>query len=377
MNGHINYTDLRALRTRNNNFDYHNVYHNVYPTEYTDLTDLYDGNITKDNYSIKKPIQDFNLDAECIDKYPPYGLRGRLNGIGTRVYMETMKNIGSEKIWINDPMTLFKINGINDIFPKKGQTKIEQLNNLMKMGLYTSIIFMLVNWDRKYILIAVIVAIVTLFLNANNISMFPENKRKNNKDSKIDNVNTNINQNNNPDINRDINSDINADINADIKNDANINIGAKKSISGEENALIENTLKEIEKEKRRKTRPSPIDYYATEVDKYTKIRGKILPYRKEQIDKIVGNKSQNETSAGYDWVKASSHVDYRLSNNNLQRVNPIFREKMYSDVNEASGREMAERNTLIPAHARDVTNINPAELFYGKNLDRKLYYSSH
>lgn len=386
MNLQLNYTDLRELRKNTSKIDKFK-FHDVLPSDFTDFTSAYNPDVPM---STERKALDYNLNSECIDKYPPYNLINKLNGIGTRTYMESMKNTNEDlqdlenenrnslmkkKFWFNNPKLLFKISNIKDLIPGDEQTKAERINSLMKFGLYTSIIMTIVFMDSKYILIAVVFAIITIilsFLSIGNIKISfntnedPPNeiiqKSQYQQNQQIPQQNQIPQQKQIPQQNQ-------------MQQPIQTEIEGQNLTAGEE-LLIENILKENEKKKMRESKPAAYDYYKMELDKYAKVRNNILPYNQEEIDKIKINDSQNDTSAGYDWLKASSHVNYRLSNNRF-KGGKIEREKIFTDLNEAVGREIAERNTVIPAHARDVININPAEFLYGKNLDRKLYYSSH
>jgi hypothetical protein len=299
-------------------------------------------------YNPETPIKrglDNNLDADCIDTYPPDSLRNRLNGIGTRTYMESMDNTSS-KFWANDINSLFKIKSLKDLIPTKGGTQEEQLNIIMKLGLIISIILCLVYWDRRYILIAVLTAIITMFMYANGIS-----------------------------INSTVQEIIESKPIQKIIESKPIQ-KIMKSTPEQNNDMIDNALKELEKKKRRTAKASSYDYYTMDIDKYAKVRNNILPH-KGMEDRIQANNSQNDTTGGYDWVSASSHVNFNKSNDRLLNVRPEYQKKMFTELNDAVGREVAQRNMTIPTHHRDVVNINPAEFWCGKNMDRHLYYSGH
>ena len=48
--------------------------------------------------------------------------------------------------------------------------------------------------------------------------------------------------------------------------------------------------------------------------------------------------------------------------------------RLFKDISDVYGEEIATRNSYIPNHPRDFINTNFDEFLYGKNLDRKLYY---
>lgn len=84
--------------------------------------------------------------------------------------------------------------------------------------------------------------------------------------------------------------------------------------------------------------------------------------------------TQQKKLGKYDWVYASSDADY-LGNSRLPKINRRMSNLISKSASDRYGKMIAERNSYVSVHPRDVVNTSPQELFYGKNLDRRLYYS--
>lgn len=74
----------------------------------------------------------------------------------------------SDPFWFNDFKILFDKDRLIEFFPTKDQNHAEQLNAIVRLALYISIIVYLLNSDTTYFMYAIIVALFTVLLYKND-----------------------------------------------------------------------------------------------------------------------------------------------------------------------------------------------------------------
>lgn len=222
----------------------------------------------------------------------------------------------ASEFWYEEPSELLNQNKIFQVLPQKEYSYEQNLNAIARLGIYLSLIFAYKYDDLRYLLLILVFLFITLFAYINNITSIKEFLQvcipKPNKENFISYIK-----------NKNYSTDI-------------AYSNAKKLI----------------------THKDTINRYNPE----------------SRDNEKCANSSQNETTGGYDWLKQSSHADFR-SNSRLMNTNSTMRQKLFGDVNDNYGKEIADRNSYIAVHPRDYINTNFAEFLYGKNLDRRLYYS--
>lgn len=73
----------------------------------------------------------------------------------------------SEPFWKDDPTVLFNEKYITNFFPKRGQTISQQLNALMRLIIYSSILVFLQKQNIKYLAIPLLFAVVSIVIYNN------------------------------------------------------------------------------------------------------------------------------------------------------------------------------------------------------------------
>jgi hypothetical protein len=71
----------------------------------------------------------------------------------------------SEKIWFEDPKVLVEPRNWGKYLPKKGQSKNEKLNSLVRLSLYISVIFVIISLNMNYIFVLLITAFLTYLVH--------------------------------------------------------------------------------------------------------------------------------------------------------------------------------------------------------------------
>jgi uncharacterized membrane protein YbaN (DUF454 family) len=70
----------------------------------------------------------------------------------------------SDKFWLNNPRLLYKKDNLIKFFPTKSMTLIEKLNAITRLSIYLSIILFLFTYNQRYLIIAPITMIITVFI---------------------------------------------------------------------------------------------------------------------------------------------------------------------------------------------------------------------
>ena len=70
----------------------------------------------------------------------------------------------SERIWYQDPGHFINENNFKSFFPNRSQSFAEQLNSLMRLSIYFSLIVLLLKKDTKILFVVIFMGILTYFL---------------------------------------------------------------------------------------------------------------------------------------------------------------------------------------------------------------------
>ena len=282
----------------------------VYDESFTDWSDAYN--------------KDSDIDINCIKKSLSYR-RAQTDGIAdvmnpppvsTESYADVLPMKEDENdFWYSDPAILWEN---HNILPNKNNSFAENLNALVRLTSGASVALAYWYHNPKYLLLIIAALLISVFLYSNDIHSLKDLLNYfSNKQS--------------------------------------------ESNEGYENSTSE---RNIYWEKRKPTNM----YYMME-DKKGRHRYQI------DDDQVCAAESENDSTGGYDWIGASSHAEFR-GNSRLvdSKTSPEIMQKLMGDLPENYGKEIASRNSYIAVHPRDFINTNPEEFFYGKNLDRRLYY---
>lgn len=80
--------------------------------------------------------------------------------------METIKKItvSEDPFWFKNPEVLYNKDRITEFFPVESMTNNEKLNAILRLSIYISLILVIYKKKMNYILIALFVALVTLYV---------------------------------------------------------------------------------------------------------------------------------------------------------------------------------------------------------------------
>jgi hypothetical protein len=67
-------------------------------------------------------------------------------------------------LWYQNPTIL--LNNLNQIFPSKNLSKVEKINSLARLSIYSFIFIIVSKQDTKYLSISIIILLISLFLDA-------------------------------------------------------------------------------------------------------------------------------------------------------------------------------------------------------------------
>ena len=87
-----------------------------------------------------------------------------------------------ELFWYNDISVLFEPSKLKKYIPLKSFTKDEKLNAIVRLGIYISILFIILTSNINYLFIAIFCLVLTLFIHSNE-----DNKKVNNFKKNIEN----------------------------------------------------------------------------------------------------------------------------------------------------------------------------------------------
>lgn len=349
----------------------------VLPKEYNNLKDHYSGVPSADvptgyNYSYNPytEVDNANVDSGCIGKMP----------IGMPEYLENLESAGSGRVWFTDFSELFDSQKFGKIVPRTSDTEEEQLNALMRLGIYISILMAFYKNKLKYLMLILIFAIGTLYMYINKIkvsdiiSYFVGVFYNVTELVSRRNILPGIQQQPQmqPQMQQPQPQPQPQPQEPQPQMQSQIQQQPQPGSQSRQAKLAQLVNKTYTKLMAPDKEPKPYDYYLQTVDKYAKVkqaegaRQKSLKY-----DMICAHASENETTGGYDWIHQNEHADYR-SNGRL--MNTAMRNKLFTDINTAYGAEIASRNSYPACHSRDYTNTDLGNFLYGDNMDRNLYY---
>lgn len=225
-----------------------------------------------------------------------------------------------DKFWSENPSILFRGDKILTIIPNCDMSKTEYYNTIMRLCVYGSIVLAYCKDDVKYLLLIIAAMLITIFLHANDVQNL---------------------------------SDLFAIINGKKKKEKFYGLKANSAYS--ENTVYNDDMN--------KTMLSKLD--GIEGTQHIPINS----------DVVCSTKSLNNTTGGYNWIDEDSHASFRGNSRflNKKTSNPVMN-RLFKDIADVYGEEIAARNSYVPNHPRDFINTNFDEFLYGKNLDRKLYY---
>lgn len=290
-------------------------YHDVYAENLTDWDDAYG--------------YENDIDIDCIKKSLDYR-QAQTDGTAApapqtasapETASEAFWNMdSSNEFWYYDPSVLWDN---MQLFPNKKSSFAENLNSLVRIGIIGSAAMAYWNGDSKYLLIGIAILILSVFFFMNDIHSLKELIDYFQGEKK-----TTESYCNGPKCNQEI---------------------------SERNVYWRNR--------------DPNMIWKKMEDKEGLHRYRI------NDDMLCAARSENDTTGGYDWIKQSSHAEFR-GNSRLvdQNTSPEVMQKISGDLADNYGKEIAGRNSYIAVHPRDFINTNPEEFFFGKNLDRRLYY---
>jgi hypothetical protein len=69
--------------------------------------------------------------------------------------------IQKDAFWFDDPMILFRKDRLDEFYPSRDMTLIEQLNSIVRLFIYISFLLMLLKQNTNYIFLAVAILILT------------------------------------------------------------------------------------------------------------------------------------------------------------------------------------------------------------------------
>lgn len=289
-------------------------YFDVFNEDFTDWGSPYDIGET-----------DSNLDIECIKSKVKASVPGKVEvseAIGT-----VPEPFSNEKFWYDNPFELIRKDRICVFIPQPDMSKNEYLNAIVRLGIYASILIALLYNNHKYLLIIALVLLLTIFLHNNYSEGFSSSY--------------------------------------------SCPAGHVKGSSWEQYNKCGNNEPNLHPYSQ--AYPDSLKKKGLLKDYITKKGDIKVPVNTDQVCSI---RYCNPTTAGYNWVLASDHADFRgnsrLVNNKTDNNTMI---KLMTDLNDAYGKEIAARNSYIPVHARDVVNTDMPRLLFGSNLDRRLYSS--
>ena len=350
-------------------------YFDVYGPEMTDWSTPYtpEEEIDLDIGCIKKSIEndyqeEFALNPSrgyisgheigdyTTNKYGP----AVFSNINSQTALEGMDDISSEEFWYNNPNELVDCNKLLHVIPQRYYTIEENMNAIARFGIIFAIFMAFYKKNIKYLLLLVLVLIFTIYLYVNKINSMDAFSglfyRQNPKKKEII-------------VHQFVEDEPMIDT-------TDVEIVNNEIIDEEDPEVVDNYFK--------KPKRNIESFYAATQNGYSENtvynkghKNEYAPYGKHQLsldsDYVCANNSQNETTGGYDWIKQSSQADFR-SNSRLLKTPQSTKEKMFTDITQSYGREIADRNSYIATHPRDFINTNMDEFLYGKNLDRRLYY---
>jgi hypothetical protein len=376
--GYGQYAELSQIRT---NIE-PDSFHDVYGKDLTDWSSAYDKN-----------DKDINIDCVMNNLQKIQPLTEEQHNDNQSNMIEQYTNIinndseqdlcnldinNNEEFWYFNPGDLIRSDRIFHIIPSTKQTYDEYFNSLTRLGIGVSVILALLYKDCRYLLLIIALLIIIVFLYINHI------QTPHDFVSWLHGDNDNYKQNYEMNINGLTSSIKDAQLK---KKECYIN---KNYMNNKDQNIKSHSFKTFDKNKidnfcvygkcDDSNRPTENTIYAKKHLKkgprasYESIKGtynlRLNP------DMVCADLSQNDSTGGYDWIKQSAHADYRGNSRFLNnKTKNSTMKKLMLDLNNAYGQEIAERNSFIPVHPRDIINTNFDEFLYGKNLDRRLYYS--
>lgn len=297
-------------------------YFDVLPEDYTN----WDMPSNNDNGSISP------IDLDCLKKSIDEDYHREFNrGPEKYQFNEAYRDMLKSRFWYDDPAELIDGKKVFNVLPSKEMSYVDNLNAIARLGLYIGVIMIISYHDWRYAILIAVVLMLTVYLFMNKIhspkefmdSLFGIQKKRT----------------------------------EDFKN-----------ISERRNAFVPDMIVSddtIYRKDGASTKKQRLDGLETVKGRYAFI--------KDDVDMVCAGKSQNESTGGYDWIKESSHADFMSNNRLLTKASPEMKKKIFSNYDEAYGREIADRNSFIAVHPRDYINTAFENVLYGKNLDRRLY----
>jgi hypothetical protein len=76
----------------------------------------------------------------------------------------------TDSFWLDSPEILYRTDRLTEFFVSCDMNNTEKMNALMRFGIYISIILVLYYSEPKYLLLIILVAFITIFVNMNSSS---------------------------------------------------------------------------------------------------------------------------------------------------------------------------------------------------------------
>lgn len=99
-----------------------------------------------------------------------------------------LNKINSDKFWLEDPKILIQSNKLTDFFPTSSMNLIEKLNALTRMGIYLTIILVLLTQKPIYLYICLILGALTVFIyktKEGKIELYLNSNKNNDENNEI------------------------------------------------------------------------------------------------------------------------------------------------------------------------------------------------
>jgi len=313
--GYGSYAEISDIKNNANPDDYHDVY----DENFTDWSTMYDGDSEINIDCIKKNLKDSPI----------------VNQAEKATSGTSKESFGDDNsFWYDNPSVLLRGDKLLTVIPHRDMSRNEYYNTIMRLGIYGSVVLAYAYNNIQYLLLIIAIMFITIFLYTNNVKSI--NDFMNiacGKKFVVDHKKKDLDE---PFCTENCNQHFSED--TIYNKDASVKRGR------------DNLVRKFE----------------------TRKGGYNL---RVKDDLVCAAKSNNESTGGYDWIRQASHAEFRGNSRLIDKNtnNPTMR-RLFSDLSDAYGQELAARNSYIPNHPRDYINTNFDEFLYGKNLDRHLYY---
>ena len=95
-----------------------------------------------------------------------------------------IQKLNTDVFWLNDPKILIKHDELTNFFPTTSMNLIEKLNAITRLGLYLSIVLVILTHKFKYLYISIIIGLISVFIyktNENKLELYLNNNKSYNK----------------------------------------------------------------------------------------------------------------------------------------------------------------------------------------------------